>query len=62
MGRGPFHAERAKARGPFASGPAAKSAEVRLNRLRLEKGQRVAYLFDFGDEWRVALNAAPDHR
>jgi hypothetical protein len=32
-----------------------KSAERRLNRLRLTEGQRIAYLFDFGDEWRVRL-------
>lgn len=27
----------------------------RTNRLRLAKGQRIAYVFDFGDEWRVRL-------
>jgi hypothetical protein len=32
-----------------------KSAERRLDRLRLKMGQRIAYLFDFGDEWRVRL-------
>lgn len=32
-----------------------KSAEHRLDRLRLTKGQRIAYVFDFGDEWRVRL-------
>jgi hypothetical protein len=35
--------------------PGRKSAEQRLDRLRLTKGQRIAYLFDFGDEWRVRL-------
>lgn len=35
--------------------PGRKSAERRLDRLRLAKGQRIAYLFDFGDEWRVRL-------
>jgi hypothetical protein len=35
--------------------PGRKSAERRLNRLRVTKGQRIAYLFDFGDEWRVRL-------
>jgi hypothetical protein len=35
--------------------PKRKSAEVRLSRLRLTKGQRLAYIFDFGDEWRVRL-------
>ena len=33
----------------------AKSARVRLDKLGLDKGQRIAYLFDFGDEWRVLL-------
>lgn len=36
-------------------GPAAKSAATRLDRLKLRNGQRIAYVFDFGDEWRVAL-------
>jgi hypothetical protein len=35
--------------------PARKSAEQHLDRLGLIKGQRIAYLFDFGDEWRVRL-------
>ncbi len=35
--------------------PGRKSAERRLDRLRLVKGQRIAYVFDFGDEWRVRL-------
>jgi hypothetical protein len=32
-----------------------RSARVRLDRLGLEVGQTVAYVFDFGDEWRVRL-------
>ena len=46
---------------PFAgwdlpiSKPGRKSVEQRLDRLELTKGQRIAYLFDFGDEWRVHL-------
>ena len=46
---------------PFAgwdlpiSKPGRKSGEQRLDRLELTKGQRIAYLFDFGDEWRVHL-------
>jgi len=32
-----------------------KSAGRRLERLRLSKGQRIAYVFDFRDEWRVRL-------
>ena len=35
--------------------PTRESADRRLDRLRLTKGQRIAYLFDFGDEWRVRL-------
>jgi len=37
-------------------GVPAKSAAVRLDRLRIAAGQRIAYLFDFGDEWRVELS------
>ena len=40
---------------PFADGPQAKSAAIRLDALRLSVGQRIAYVFDFGDEWRVEL-------
>lgn len=32
-----------------------RSAERRLDRLRLSTGQRIAYLFDFGAQWRVRL-------
>lgn len=32
-----------------------RNACVRLDRLGLEVGQTVAYVFDFGDEWRVRL-------
>jgi hypothetical protein len=32
-----------------------RSARIRLERLALEIGQTVAYVFDFGDEWRVRL-------
>jgi hypothetical protein len=31
------------------------SARTRLERLGLVAGQKVAYIFDFGDEWRVRL-------
>jgi hypothetical protein len=51
----PLHAAQPSPLGPFATGPGPKSAKTRLNRLRLQKGQRIAYLFDFGDEWRVRL-------
>ena len=51
----PWHAAEP---GPFAGfglGPEPQSAETRLDHLALTKGQRIAYVFDFGDEWRVRL-------
>lgn len=39
----------------FHDGPQAKSADVRVDRLKLKHGQPIAYVHDFGDEWRVAL-------
>lgn len=33
----------------------AKSARVQIGRLGLQAGQKIAYVFDFGDEWRVSL-------
>jgi hypothetical protein len=39
----------------FCEGVGERSAHVRLDRLGLEVGQTVAYVFDFGDEWRVRL-------
>src|SRR4051812_44235030 len=48
----PFHAS--DALGPFA-GPAATSAAVRLDGLKLRKGQRIAFVHDFGHEGRGAL-------
>lgn len=41
--------------GVSAGRPPRKSARARLDRLRLTNGQRIAYLFDFGDEWHVSL-------
>jgi Plasmid pRiA4b ORF-3-like protein len=38
--------------------PEQRSARVKLSRLGLAAGQRIAYVFDFGDEWRVALTLA----
>ena len=35
-----------------------RSACIRLDRLALATGSRVAYVFDFGDEWRVRLRVA----
>jgi hypothetical protein len=40
---------------PVEAGPDAKTAEVAVDELELSSGQQVAYLFDFGDEWRVLL-------
>jgi hypothetical protein len=40
---------------PVEAEPGAKTADVALDELGLEPGQEVAYLFDFGDEWRVRL-------
>jgi hypothetical protein len=51
----PWHAAQPNLLGSFAVGPVAKSADTRLSQLKLIKGQRIAYLFDFGDEWRVTL-------
>jgi hypothetical protein len=33
----------------------ASSSAVRMDTLGLEQGQKIAYIFDFGDEWRVSL-------
>ena len=38
------------------------SADVELGRLGLRKGQRIAYVFDFGDEWRSVGEAARSSR
>ena len=38
--------------------PQTRSARVRLGDLALEPGQKIAYVFDFGDEWRVELTVA----
>ena len=40
---------------------ATRSARVRLGDLGLETGQKIAYVFDFGDEWRVELTLADVH-
>ena len=38
--------------------PQTRSARVRVGDLGLEPGQKIAYVFDFGDEWRVELTVA----
>ena len=35
-----------------------RSARVRLGDLGLQPGQKIAYVFGFGDEWRVQLTIA----
>ena len=49
------HFTRPCAVGGAAGAPASRSAAVRLDRLGLAEGRRIAYVFDFGDEWRVHL-------
>ena len=36
-------------------GAAERTAAIRLDALGLAEGRRIAYVFDFGDEWRVRL-------
>jgi Plasmid pRiA4b ORF-3-like protein len=43
---------------PFEPEPGMQTAEVELERLGLSAGQEIAYVFDFGDEWRVRLTLA----
>ena len=43
------------AAGDVPLAPAGRSAAIRLDRLGLAEGRRIAYVFDFGDEWRVRL-------
>jgi hypothetical protein len=38
--------------------PDTRSARVRLGDIGLEPGQKIAYVFDFGDEWRVEITFA----
>ena len=49
---------------PDAPDEAARTADVPLAELGLAVGARLAYVFDFGDEWRVLLtlraSTAPD--
>jgi len=43
---------------PHEPEPATRTADVALDRLGLASGQEIAYLLDFGDEWRVRLRLA----
>ena len=49
------HFTRPCAAGDAPDDPSGRSAAIRLDRLGLVPGRSVAYVFDFGDEWRVNL-------
>jgi Plasmid pRiA4b ORF-3-like protein len=40
---------------PLEPEPGTRTAEITLETLGLEPGREIAYVFDFGDEWRVRL-------
>jgi len=54
----PIHAEMPDPLAPYTGAAAKKSAATPLTRLRLKTGQRIAYVVDFGDEWRVDIRLA----
>ena len=37
------------------AGKEGRSAEIPISAVGLEQGQKIAYIFDFGDDWRVLL-------
>jgi hypothetical protein len=43
---------------PVDAEPGTKTSDATLASLDLEVGQEIAYVFDFGDEWRVRLKLA----
>lgn len=43
---------------PDEAEPGARTADATLASLDLEVGQQIAYIFDFGDEWKVRLKLA----
>jgi hypothetical protein len=51
----PWHANEPSPLGALWIGPVPQSAEISIDRLELSENQRIAYVFDFGDEWRVLL-------
>jgi hypothetical protein len=51
----PFHAEMPDPLEGYTARARRQSAAIPLGRLRLKSGQRIAYVFDFGDEWRVDI-------
>jgi hypothetical protein len=55
----PQHAKAQNPNGKLWDMPETKSADAeRLESLELEHDQKIAYSFDFGDEWRVELTVA----
>ncbi len=40
---------------PGAPDTDSKTADVPVDELRLKVGARIAYVFDYGDDWRVML-------
>lgn len=46
---------------PVEPEPGVKTTDIEVARLDLEAGQEIAYVFDFGDEWRVRLRLAELH-
>jgi len=54
----PEHAKQQNPGGKLWDLPESRSAEERLDKLELLPGQKIAYVFDFGDEWRVELTVA----
>jgi hypothetical protein len=53
----PFSFENPSSLPAFFAGerPRKRPAETRLDRARFLRGEKLAYVFDFGDEWRVLL-------
>jgi hypothetical protein len=43
-------------------GKKGRSAEVPIDDVALESGQKIAYIFDFGDEWRILLTSRRSSR
>jgi hypothetical protein len=55
----PDHAKAQNPNGKLWDMPETKSADAdRIDTLELTPGQKIAYSFDFGDEWRVELTVA----
>ncbi len=47
---------------PGAPDTDSKTADVPIDELRLKVGARIAYVFDYGDDWRVMLTLARTNR